>query len=239
MPASAYGTGNPDLQSYGFCLFFFNDTATTEIYTLSLHDALPIWLHAYLGRERLGRSCDRGDEHLRRVGLERGDRLRVVGDLGQVPRAVVGVTAALGSGLVHLVRGLAALIADQAEPGAAKRLQLAEHRGVGGEQRGMRERAIILVGEDDDAEVRVRPHEALVRRIGRVERALDRGEGLLEAAPAGAGALGDLREHVGQVAGVIARARAGGVGGVGDEGSGDRRAEQLQRAVLAEVAAAP
>src|SRR2546427_9240347 len=26
-------------------LFFFNDTATTEIYTLSLHDALPIWGH--------------------------------------------------------------------------------------------------------------------------------------------------------------------------------------------------
>src|SRR2546423_11721426 len=25
--------------------FFFNDTATTEIYTLSLHDALPICLH--------------------------------------------------------------------------------------------------------------------------------------------------------------------------------------------------
>src|SRR2546427_8784653 len=25
-------------------VFFFNDTATTEIYTLSLHDALPIWL---------------------------------------------------------------------------------------------------------------------------------------------------------------------------------------------------
>src|SRR5256886_1913195 len=29
----------------GFCFFFFfNDTATTEIYTLSLHDALPILL---------------------------------------------------------------------------------------------------------------------------------------------------------------------------------------------------
>src|SRR5574340_1798809 len=26
-----------------FSLFFFNDTATTEIYTLSLHDALPIF----------------------------------------------------------------------------------------------------------------------------------------------------------------------------------------------------
>src|SRR3712207_9356425 len=29
------------------CVFFFNDTATTEIYTLSLHDALPI----YTGRK--------------------------------------------------------------------------------------------------------------------------------------------------------------------------------------------
>src|SRR5438874_8386234 len=28
--------------SYNFFFFFFNDTATTEIYTLSLHDALPI-----------------------------------------------------------------------------------------------------------------------------------------------------------------------------------------------------
>src|SRR5260370_42694138 len=27
-----------------FFFFFFNDTATTEIYTLSLHDALPIYL---------------------------------------------------------------------------------------------------------------------------------------------------------------------------------------------------
>src|SRR2546430_13637275 len=29
-----------------FC-FFFNDTATTEIYTLSLHDALPIYLFRF------------------------------------------------------------------------------------------------------------------------------------------------------------------------------------------------
>src|SRR5687768_17967308 len=32
------------LSSHSLSLsFFFNDTATTEIYTLSLHDALPIW----------------------------------------------------------------------------------------------------------------------------------------------------------------------------------------------------
>src|SRR5947209_18836218 len=29
--------------SFLFFFFFFNDTATTEIYTLSLHDALPIY----------------------------------------------------------------------------------------------------------------------------------------------------------------------------------------------------
>src|SRR5258708_40290309 len=30
--------------------FFFNDTATTEIYTLSLHDALPIYKMEAIGR---------------------------------------------------------------------------------------------------------------------------------------------------------------------------------------------
>src|ERR1044072_6000780 len=37
----------PELQLHSYisyCGFFFNDTATTEIYTLSLHDALPIYL---------------------------------------------------------------------------------------------------------------------------------------------------------------------------------------------------
>src|SRR2546422_11167584 len=32
--------------------FFFNDTATTEIYTLSLHDALPIYAHGALAQRR-------------------------------------------------------------------------------------------------------------------------------------------------------------------------------------------
>src|SRR2546422_10578086 len=34
---------SPDLLTF---FFFFNDTATTEIYTLSLHDALPIYQSA-------------------------------------------------------------------------------------------------------------------------------------------------------------------------------------------------
>src|SRR3712207_7822982 len=36
------------------CFFFFNDTATTEIYTLSLHDALPISAGRSAGRGRPG-----------------------------------------------------------------------------------------------------------------------------------------------------------------------------------------
>src|SRR2546422_3306320 len=39
-----------NLLALSFFFFFFNDTATTEIYTLSLHDALPILgSHAPIG----------------------------------------------------------------------------------------------------------------------------------------------------------------------------------------------
>src|SRR2546430_13807767 len=65
-----------------FLFFFFNDTATTEIYTLSLHDALPIclcksntsWRPRYLGLSAFCRCldpcrglqpgrCSRSEEH--------------------------------------------------------------------------------------------------------------------------------------------------------------------------------
>ena len=36
-----------------FSCFFFNDTATTEIYTLSLHDALPISRNFYFYGSRI------------------------------------------------------------------------------------------------------------------------------------------------------------------------------------------
>src|SRR5260370_14478185 len=50
-------------------VFFFNDTATTEIYTLSLHDALPISLpgatsnHCYFCWYALTRGLARSEEH--------------------------------------------------------------------------------------------------------------------------------------------------------------------------------
>src|SRR2546425_7256460 len=47
--------------------FFFNDTATTEIYTLSLHDALPISLRSPRAGRRGGRRRKPVRGHGRRV----------------------------------------------------------------------------------------------------------------------------------------------------------------------------
>src|SRR5206468_7612058 len=44
-----------------FCFFFFKDTAPTQIYTLSLHDALPIWWLAKREGERLSALCSDAD----------------------------------------------------------------------------------------------------------------------------------------------------------------------------------
>src|SRR5256885_12304744 len=52
---------------YFFFFFFFNDTATTEIYTLSLHDALPIYMPLKGHCHARHRSRSRPDRH--RLGL--------------------------------------------------------------------------------------------------------------------------------------------------------------------------
>src|SRR3989339_2154144 len=55
------------LYFFSFFFFFFNDTATTEIYTLSLHDALPIYQHyvtSYIWVPPVkGHSSSRSEEH--------------------------------------------------------------------------------------------------------------------------------------------------------------------------------
>src|SRR3712207_8109581 len=59
-----------------FFIFFFNDTATTEIYTLSLHDALPICPGAGAGApaDRRGPRPVAGRAR-RRLGAAGGERL--------------------------------------------------------------------------------------------------------------------------------------------------------------------
>src|SRR5438270_2375372 len=53
-----------------YIFFFFNDTATTEIYTLSLHDALPI-----CSLRRVPRA--KGDSQLIRLRCAPPDELRI------------------------------------------------------------------------------------------------------------------------------------------------------------------
>src|SRR2546426_2126593 len=52
-------------------LFFFNDTATTEIYTLSLHDALPI----YAAPSRPHAAPQQPADRLRHLPREHGRRV--------------------------------------------------------------------------------------------------------------------------------------------------------------------
>src|SRR5436853_7375144 len=54
-----------------FSLFFFNDTATTEIYTLSLHDALPISLPP--SRWRSSSQCRPWSRSMRSVEAARSE----------------------------------------------------------------------------------------------------------------------------------------------------------------------
>src|SRR5258708_30143738 len=55
-------------------LFFFNDTATTEIYTLSLHDALPIWRFLSLIGRWICTALTRNFTRLTRSWLRSRDR---------------------------------------------------------------------------------------------------------------------------------------------------------------------
>src|SRR3712207_8764889 len=64
--------------------FFFNDTATTEIYTLSLHDALPISARGRGGRLRPPQAGRQGAGGALRP-LRRGDQRGAA--LGQPPDA--------------------------------------------------------------------------------------------------------------------------------------------------------
>src|SRR2546421_8401938 len=66
--------------------FFFNDTATTEIYTLSLHDALPIydragWVQPNVGASHRVGGHLRGRAQLRRRSEEHTSELQSRSDL--------------------------------------------------------------------------------------------------------------------------------------------------------------
>src|SRR6266498_5838025 len=73
-----------------YFFFFFNDTATTEIYTLSLHDALPIYHLPPVARRRISRF---GDHHPEARGAQTGPQPQLAVALDPAPG--LGVDALL------------------------------------------------------------------------------------------------------------------------------------------------
>src|SRR3712207_7239834 len=66
-----------------YLFFFFNDTATTEIYTLSLHDALPISsLDGQRGQAAGNDEPDQADDGVAEEGVHRPDSSRRLRHLG-------------------------------------------------------------------------------------------------------------------------------------------------------------
>src|SRR6266542_1810307 len=119
-----------------YFLFFFNDTATTEIYTLSLHDALPI----YPALKHVGRSFAAD------LGRVAGQPAAQLSGVTGAPREVV-LVGELGRS--PLVDGLV----------AAGKLKAADLKGLKGEWEAYRQvvvdkpfkgvdRALVIVGSD-------------------------------------------------------------------------------------------
>src|SRR6266496_4644454 len=113
--------------------FFFNDTATTEIYTLSLHDALPIFAQATQDFQQLAAGHP---ARLRRAGAGCVSRVEHVDVDGDVERAVADAPAQRVDGLVdpaaqHVAGGDAA----ETEPAVLFEIALAVQRAAGADVR--------------------------------------------------------------------------------------------------------
>src|SRR5689334_25127592 len=69
-----------------YFFFFFNDTATTEIYTLSLHDALPIFCHAVVPNRKRFFVADNCHPQTIAVVQTRAKPLRIEINIGDYSR---------------------------------------------------------------------------------------------------------------------------------------------------------
>src|ERR1039457_3333787 len=132
------------VSSSGLFFFFFNATAITEIYTLSLHDALPIWI-GHVGQNIGCVRADRADDRLG-VGVEQQLRRVEAKSVFRLVGAVDAVAVALSRTNarqidVPVVRGL---VLDR-DPGLVvilvEQAQL-DALGALGEQREVRALAV-------------------------------------------------------------------------------------------------
>src|SRR2546430_15460542 len=89
--------------SFIFFFFFFNDPATTEIYTLSLHDALPIYavlVEVAAGEREPGVAGDGGEGELMALLVAGAQHQPLPVGAGRAPR-MRGLVRGIG-GALHL-----------------------------------------------------------------------------------------------------------------------------------------
>src|SRR5256885_217178 len=113
--------------------FFFNDTATTEIYTLSLHDALPIYAHQH----RVAAVRGNPREPCLVVAMPERDEMAVRLDQAGQHRAAAGVDDGGVARHLHLGR----------------RPRLHDRRAVD-QDRGVMNRRHVVAGEQHAADQR-------------------------------------------------------------------------------------
>src|SRR5215217_171287 len=162
--------------------FFFNDTATTEIYTLSLHDALPIFARLvgaaqrHPGHEGRDRDAEAADP-----GVQGPDR----------PLGRSGVRQATGQGAVRLGhprrgrlprdrqrrpsqgrRADPRRAADGDEPDRVVRQAVGERQGVRQDAQGARAHDRSGQGAEEEVSVSQADLDAVAEQLGRTPRGI-------------------------------------------------------------------
>src|SRR5260370_34812859 len=100
-----------------FFFFFFNDTATTEIYTLSLHDALPIFTQAqtagqYFTNDQIKEMTRKVSAEVDLVHQQTQNQRYGSSHIGATAKDISNVVTDAASGVVDIFHGIDKAVAD-------------------------------------------------------------------------------------------------------------------------------
>src|SRR5437588_11966764 len=93
------------VECFFFIFFFFNDTATTEIYTLSLHDALPIY-------DQIKEMTRKVSAEVDLVHQQTQNQRYGSSHIGATAKDISNVVTDAASGVVDIFHGIDKAVAD-------------------------------------------------------------------------------------------------------------------------------
>src|SRR5262249_60550256 len=92
--------------------FFFNDTAPTEIYTLSLHDALPISAGQYFTNDQIKEMTRKVSAEVDLVHQQTQNQRYGSSHIGATAKDISNVVTDAASGVVDIFHGIDKAVAD-------------------------------------------------------------------------------------------------------------------------------